>query len=160
MKTLDVIVPIYNEAEVLGALFAALDEAFSAPNLAKRNLTRVRYLFIDDGSSDTSARIISERIKAGAPAALYRLSRNFGHQNAVCAGLDHATADFVAILDADLRTPARGARDGRRGIETTSSTDSAGAGKRTSQAARLLGLYRLLMPSPTSKFRSTVATSA
>ena len=105
MKTLDVIVPIYNEAEVLGALFDALDDVFSGPNLARRNLARVRYLFVDDGSSDASARIISDRIKAGAPAALYRLSRNFGHQNAICAGLDHATADFVAILDADLQDP-------------------------------------------------------
>ena len=105
MKTLDVIVPIYNEAEVLGALFDALDETFCAPNLAQRNLARVRYLFVDDGSSDASARIISDRITAGAPATLYRLSRNFGHQNAVCAGLDHASADLVAILDADLQDP-------------------------------------------------------
>src|SRR5262245_4206269 len=103
--TLDIVIPIYNEAEVLALLFDTLDRTFSAATLASRNIDRARYLFIDDGSSDASARIISDRIRAGAPAALYRLSRNFGHQTAVCAGLDHATGDYVAILDADLQDP-------------------------------------------------------
>jgi glycosyltransferase involved in cell wall biosynthesis len=103
--TLDVIIPIYNEADVLGPLFTTLDETFSEGKLAPRNISRVRYLFIDDGSSDRSAQIVSERIRAGAPAILYRLSRNFGHANAICAGLDNATADLVALLDADLQDP-------------------------------------------------------
>lgn len=105
MATLDLVIPIYNEAEVLGLLFDSLDKTFCAANLASRQIERVRYLFVDDGSSDLSARIIADRIRRGAPAALYRLSRNFGHQSAVCAGLDSATADLVAILDADLQDP-------------------------------------------------------
>ena len=105
MATLDLVIPVYNEAEVLGLLFDALDRTFSAANLASRQIERVRYLLVDDGSSDDSARIIAERIRLGAPAALYRLSRNFGHQSAVCAGLDATTADLVAILDADLQDP-------------------------------------------------------
>ena len=103
--SLDIIIPVYNEAEVLEILFDTLDATFSAANLAARGIARVRYLLIDDGSSDAGPQMISDRIRAGAPAALYRLSRNFGHQNAVCAGLDHATADLVAILDADLQDP-------------------------------------------------------
>ena len=51
-----------------------------------------------------------EKIRAGAPAVLFRLSRNFGHANAICAGLDHASADLVAFLDADLQ-------DRRDGLE-------------------------------------------
>src|SRR3954468_9423111 len=85
--TLDLIIPLYNEAEVLDLLFETLDRTFSPENLARRNVAAVRYLFVDDGSSDSSASIISERIRAGAPAALYRLSRNFGHANAVSAGI-------------------------------------------------------------------------
>jgi len=103
--TLDLIIPLYNEAEVLDILFDTLDKTFCAANLAARNVVAVRYIFVDDGSSDASARIISERIRAGASAVLYRLSRNFGHANAVCAGIDQATADLVAVLDADLQDP-------------------------------------------------------
>jgi dolichol-phosphate mannosyltransferase len=103
--TLDLIIPLYNEAEVLDLLFETLDRTFCPENLASRNIQSVRYLFVDDGSSDTSARIISERIRAGASAVLYRLSRHFGHANAVSAGIDHATADLVAVLDADLQDP-------------------------------------------------------
>ena len=103
--TLDLVIPIYNEAESLELLFQELDRTFSLVNLAPRNVGRVRYLFVDDGSSDASARIVTEKIRAGAPAALYRLSRNFGHANALCAGLDQTTADLVAVLDADLQDP-------------------------------------------------------
>ena len=103
--TLDVVIPIYNEADVLNVLFEELDRAFSAANLSPRKIGRARYVFIDDGSSDAGPRIISDQIRAGAPAVLYRLSRNFGHQNAVCAGLDYSVGDFVAILDADLQDP-------------------------------------------------------
>jgi len=103
--TLDLIIPLYNEAEVLDCLFETLDRTFSPENLARRNVAAVRYLFVDDGSSDSSASIISERIRAGAPAALYRLSRNFGHANAVSAGIDRSTADLVAVIDADLQDP-------------------------------------------------------
>jgi glycosyltransferase involved in cell wall biosynthesis len=103
--TLDVIIPIYNEAEVLHLLFAALDSTFSAENRRSRHLSRVRYILVDDGSADESAKIISERIRLGTPALLIRLSRNFGHANAITAGLDHSDADLVALLDADLQDP-------------------------------------------------------
>jgi glycosyltransferase involved in cell wall biosynthesis len=103
--TLDVVIPIYNESEMLDLLFESLDDAFSRANLASRNITSVRYLLVDDGSTDDSARIVSAKIAVGAPAALYRLSRNFGHANALCAGMDHSTADLVAFLDADLQDP-------------------------------------------------------
>jgi dolichol-phosphate mannosyltransferase len=86
-------------------LFEALDRTFSPENLGPRNIVHTRYIFVDDGSSDTSARIISEKIRSGAPAVLYRLSRNFGHASAVSAGVDHATADLVAVLDAVFRIP-------------------------------------------------------
>jgi dolichol-phosphate mannosyltransferase len=103
--TLDLIIPLYNEAEVLDLLFETLDQTFNRETLAARNIADVRYILVDDGSSDSTARIVSERIRAGASATLYRLSRNFGHANAVSAGLDHATADLVAVLDADLQDP-------------------------------------------------------
>jgi dolichol-phosphate mannosyltransferase len=104
-STLDLVIPIYNEAEVLELLFTTLDGTFSRTALDSRHLSRVRYVMVDDGSSDASAAIIVEKIRQGAPAVLLRLSRNFGHANAISAGLDHATADLVAFLDADLQDP-------------------------------------------------------
>jgi len=103
--TLDVIIPLFNEAEVLALLFTTLDGTFDRENLRRRNVAGVRYLFVDDGSSDRSATIIADKIRAGSPATLLRLSRNFGHANAISAGIDHATADLVAVLDADLQDP-------------------------------------------------------
>ncbi len=103
--TLDIIIPIFNEAEVLGLLFAALESTFAPPALVARHVSHVRYLFVDDGSTDNSAHLIAERIQAGAPAVLYRLSRNFGHASAISAGLDHSTADLTALIDADLQDP-------------------------------------------------------
>ena len=103
--TLDIVIPVYNEAEVLHLLFEHLDQTFSPGELAGRQLSRVRYVLIDDGSTDETARIISAWIAQGTPALLIRLSRNFGHASAISAGLDHSNADLVALLDADLQDP-------------------------------------------------------
>jgi polyisoprenyl-phosphate glycosyltransferase len=103
--TLDVVVPLYNEEDVIGALVDRLSSAFAPEKLAAHGVRSVRVLAIDDGSTDKSAAMLAERIRAGFPAMLVRLSRNFGHQNAVCAGLDLAEADLVAIMDADLQDP-------------------------------------------------------
>lgn len=102
---LDIVIPVYNEAEVLHLLFEHLDRTFSPGALAGRQLSRVRYVLVDDGSTDETARIITERIAQGTPALLLRLSRNFGHASAISAGLDHSDADLVALLDADLQDP-------------------------------------------------------
>jgi glycosyltransferase involved in cell wall biosynthesis len=60
---------------------------------------------VDDGSTDASASILADRIAGGLDARLVRFSRNFGHQSAVCAGLDHAEGDLVVVMDADLQDP-------------------------------------------------------
>ena len=103
--SLDLVIPVYNEAEVLDLLFEQLDRTFSPAALGEHGLSDVRYILVDDGSSDDTARIISARIQEGARAVLIRLSRNFGHASAITAGLDYSTADLVALLDADLQDP-------------------------------------------------------
>jgi polyisoprenyl-phosphate glycosyltransferase len=103
--SLDIVVPIWNEEEVLSLLFDRLGAVFSADALRQARIRSVRYVLVDDGSQDRSAEMAAERIRAGAPCLLLRLSRNFGHQNAVSAGLDAATADVVAVIDADLQDP-------------------------------------------------------
>lgn len=104
-SSLDIVIPIYNEEAVLDLLWDRIDKVFTLPAREGLGLGRVRYIFVDDGSRDRSAALIAERIRSGASAVLYRLSRNFGHQAAVAAGLDHADADAVAVMDADLQDP-------------------------------------------------------
>lgn len=105
LASLDVVIPVWNEEAVLTLLIERLRAVFLPANLADHGVLSVRYLFVDDGSSDRSAEIIAEEIEKGLTARLYRFSRNFGHQNAVSAGMAHAQADIVAIIDADLQDP-------------------------------------------------------
>lgn len=103
--TLDVVIPLFNEEDVLAVLLARLASAFSAERLRASGVAAVRYVLMDDGSSDRSPALLAAAIHDGLPATLVRFSRNFGHQNAVSAGLALSTADVVAIIDADLQDP-------------------------------------------------------
>jgi polyisoprenyl-phosphate glycosyltransferase len=103
--TLDVVIPVYNEAPALAELFHQLEQVFSRPSLESSGLSSVHFVLVDDGSSDATPSVIAEKIRTGLNATLLCLSRNFGHQAAVAAGLDHATADRIAVMDADLQDP-------------------------------------------------------
>ena len=103
--SLEIIIPVYNEEAVLNDLFDELQTVFTDDDLKENNIKNIQYLFIDDGSSDKSVKMISNFIKKGATAKLFRLSRNFGHQNAVSSGLDKSTANVAAVIDADLQDP-------------------------------------------------------
>ncbi len=104
-RSLDIVIPVYNEAPVLGRVFEHLNRSFSLPARTSRGISTVRFIFIDDGSSDDTTSLITDEIRRGSPAALLCLSRNFGHQSALAAGLDFSTADLVAVIDADLQDP-------------------------------------------------------
>ena len=100
--SLDVVVPCYNEEEVLpetarqlGALLDAL--------LAAGSITAGRVLFVDDGSRDATWALIEALNAADPRLGGVKLSRNRGHQNALMAGLATATADVVVSIDADLQ---------------------------------------------------------
>lgn len=103
--TLDIVIPFFNEEDVLVSLLDRLASVFSPERRSECGITHARYVMVDDGSSDRSAAIIAAAIAQGAPATLVRLSRNFGHQNALSAGLAAATADVIAVIDADLQDP-------------------------------------------------------
>src|SRR5258708_31068507 len=106
-RSLYIVIPMFNESDVLTLLFDQLTEVFSAASLQARGIAKVRFLFVDDGSSDDSAAQIANRIRLGWNGIVVCLSRNFGHQAAVAAGLDHTEADLVAVMDADLQDPPR-----------------------------------------------------
>jgi dolichol-phosphate mannosyltransferase len=96
---LTVVVPFLNEAENLPVLFERLCKV-----MAGRPET-LEVLFVDDGSTDGSPAWVAEMAKRDSRARLLQLSRNFGHQIAITAGLDHAEGDAAVIIDADLQDP-------------------------------------------------------
>jgi glycosyltransferase involved in cell wall biosynthesis len=98
-ERLSVVVPAFNEAEVLPEFHRRLGEA-----LDKLEYT-AEIIYINDGSSDSTLSII-ERLAADDPrVALVDLSRNFGKEVALTAGLDHSQGDAAIIIDADLQDP-------------------------------------------------------
>ncbi len=94
--------PIFNESENIPALF----ERVSAV-LASEALTGYRgeILFVDDGSFDDSVELILGLRRTDKRVKLVRLSRNFGHQAAITAGIDVSTGNAVVLMDADLQDP-------------------------------------------------------
>lgn len=97
---LDVVIPIYDERDSLPELMRRVTE--SCDSLQEVSW---RVVFVDDASTDDSPRIILERQASDARFVLLRLSRNFGHQAAISAGLAHTDADAVVIMDGDLQDP-------------------------------------------------------
>lgn len=95
---LSVAVPMHNEESVLPEFLrrtlAVLDALPGGPH---------ELLFVDDGSTDCSARMAQEATEHDPRVVLVTLSRNFGHQAALSAALDHVTGDAVVVMDGDLQ---------------------------------------------------------
>jgi glycosyltransferase involved in cell wall biosynthesis len=96
---ISVIVPMFNEAEVL-AIFHQRLRAALAPWA-----DRLEVVYVDDGSSDASVELVKTLRWADPAIALLRLSRNFGKEIALSAGLQVAGGDAVVVIDADLQDP-------------------------------------------------------
>lgn len=102
--SMDVVVPVFDEEEVVPALAERLRKVFAPDACAANRLRAVRILFVDDGSRDGTVAAIRANM-GDLPATIIRFSRNFGHQAAVTAGLEAAGADVVAVMDGDLQDP-------------------------------------------------------
>ena len=101
MKKIDIVVPCYNESENIRPLYQAIKEVFAAelPDY------QFHLLFVNDGSQDSSLLALEQLAKEDERVKYLSFSRNFGHQLAVKAGLDHAFAPAVISMDADLQHP-------------------------------------------------------
>lgn len=100
-KTVAVVIPVFNEEHVLPELFARLGAVFRG-----QGDCAWRAVFVDDGSRDRSAELIRAQGSCDPRFELVELSRNFGFQGALAAGLAHAAgADAVITMDADLQDP-------------------------------------------------------
>lgn len=93
------VLPVFNEEAVLPLLLHRLDKlvaSLDAPG---------EVIFVDDGSRDTSAIVLEGLAKEKSYVRFIKLSRNFGHQIAITAGMDAASGDAIIVMDADLQDP-------------------------------------------------------
>ena len=103
MPCLTVIVPCFNEQEVIAMSHARLKAALIG--VCGDGAMDHEIIYVDDGSRDNTAQLLSQIAANDANVRIIPLSRNFGHQPAVTAGLDHARGDCAVIIDADLQDP-------------------------------------------------------
>ena len=96
MKTASIIVPVYNEEDNIQPLYNELN---------KYCKEGYEIIFVDDGSKDRTLLAISDLAQQDNRCKCISLSRNFGHQNAIMAGLEHAAGDHIIIMDGDLQHP-------------------------------------------------------
>src|SRR5262245_22383351 len=101
MKTIDIICPAYREEEVIGVFHERL--AAVVERLADRY--RVRVLYVMDPSPDRTEAILRDFSAHDARVSIIVMSRRFGHQAALIAGMDHSDGDAVIMLDTDLQHP-------------------------------------------------------
>lgn len=100
MKLISVIVPCFNEEEVLHATHERLSQVLNA-------LRDYRYelIYVNDGSRDQTLPMLRQIAAADQRVKLLSFSRNFGHQIAITAGLDYCSGDAAVVIDADLQDP-------------------------------------------------------
>lgn len=99
-KLISIVIPAFNEAGNIGAIFEAIKKVIP-------NKYGVEVIFVDDGSTDDTLSIIKKLARKNKNVYYISLSRNFGHQYALKAGLDHARGSAVITMDADLEHPPK-----------------------------------------------------
>ena len=97
---LSVVVPCFNEQETLKLTHRRLIKA-----LGDTPMFDLELVYVNDGSRDRTEEILFELADADSRVKVISLSRNFGHQSAITAGLNYAAGDIVAVIDADLQDP-------------------------------------------------------
>jgi glycosyltransferase involved in cell wall biosynthesis len=105
MKKISIIVPCYNEAIVLPTFYCEITKV--SDDIAGKYGLEFEYIFIDDGSSDDTLPAIKELAAHDSQNRVryIALSRNFGKESAMFAGLENSSGDYVVIMDADLQDP-------------------------------------------------------
>ncbi len=100
MQKLTIVVPMYNEEEMIPLFFEKMNEVIS-----KITAYQTTILCVNDGSKDRTLDELKEQRKKQKNVHIVSFSRNFGHESAVAAGLKHADGDAIVVMDADLQDP-------------------------------------------------------
>lgn len=98
-KVIAVVIPFFNEEENIPEVYRRLDALFSV--LPEKG----EFLFVDDGSTDGSVPWLKKHAESDPRIQVVELSRNYGHQIAITAGMDQSDADATVIIDCDLQDP-------------------------------------------------------
>jgi polyisoprenyl-phosphate glycosyltransferase len=137
-----IVVPVYNEEEVIPALLDRLTRLLAELD------GPAEVIFVDDGSQDESLARLSEHAARDPRFKVLQLSRNFGHQIALTAGLDFARGNAVVALDADLQDPPETilelARRWREGFDVVYAVRTHRAGENRFKRVTAALFYRLL----------------
>lgn len=100
MKKISLIIPCFNEEEVLGILYDELNKVTN-----QMNGYEFEFLFIDDGSKDKTLSILKGFAEKDDRVVYLSFSKNFGKEAAMYAGFCNATGEYVAVMDADMQDP-------------------------------------------------------
>ena len=99
MKKLSIIIPCYNEQETIPIFYE------EAMKVLRTMAVEVELLFVNDGSTDHTLSVLRTLCQTHSCAHYLSFSRNFGKESAMYAGMEHATGDYIAIMDVDLQDP-------------------------------------------------------
>lgn len=102
MKKISVVVPCYNEEEMIPIYYNRMNELFME-DFYKNYLLEI--IFVNDGSKDDTLKEVKKVSEKDKRIKYLSFSRNFGKEAAMFAGLEHATGDYIAVMDADLQDP-------------------------------------------------------
>lgn len=100
MKKLSVVAPVFNEEELVEELVSRISKTLKTLKEWEGNI-----VIVDDGSNDDTFLKLTTLSKQAPNLSVVSLSRNFGHQAAVTAGIDHAKGDAIVVMDGDLQDP-------------------------------------------------------
>lgn len=158
MQFLTVVVPAHNESASLREFHARLAAVFDTLDLA------CSVVYVDDGSNDDTWTVMEALRASDTRVATLKLSRNFGKEAALTAGLDRADADAVVVIDADLQDPpeviVEFVRHWREGCDVVYGTRSTRAGESRLKRWTASAFYRVMgrlsatpVPRDTGDFR-------
>jgi glycosyltransferase involved in cell wall biosynthesis len=157
-ERLDVVVPAFNESAGLPLFHQRLGAVLDGLELS------ARVIYVDDGSCDETWQVMTALAAADPRVAMLRLSRNFGKELALTAGLDYADADAVVVIDADLQDPPelipQFIARWREGFDVVYGTRGERLGETWAKKASAAAFYRLIgrisataIPADTGDFR-------
>jgi dolichol-phosphate mannosyltransferase len=138
-RLLSVVAPVYNEQELV--------EAFVRRACAAVSALPFELVIVNDGSTDATPALLDRIAEADPRVRVVHLSRNFGHQAALTAGLEHAIGDVVVMIDADLQDPPELIEtmldEWRRGSDVVYAVRAARDGETAFKLASASWFYRL-----------------
>lgn len=155
---LSIVVPVYNEQEVLPEFHRRLSAALTSLDVSSE------VIYVNDGSADLTINYLRVLRDRDARVGVLDLSRNFGKEIAMTAGLDHAVGEAVIIIDADLQDPPelipRFLEEWRQGYEIVYAKRSVRAGESSLKKSSAYLFYRIIqwvsrvsIPEDTGDFR-------